>query len=264
MAKPSFSRILIVNDDGFDAHGIKLLERAVANLSDDVWVVAPKTEQSAKGHALTLKGIPISIEEISDKHFSIDGTPTDCVLIALNKILGKDRKPTLLLSGINRGGNLGDDMTYSGTVSAAMEGALSGIPSIALSQAHESEIRWTHSEAYAGKVIEKLVEASWSDEIVMNVNFPDASNKFTGIKTARLGKARVIPVMTSTISSVNGKQSDIVTTELIRKWDNIEKGTDVEAVYNGAISVTPLSLDMTHHKTMQELSMKLEGIEFGL
>jgi len=126
-------RILVTNDDGFETPGLKLLTEIAHGLSDDVWVVAPEEEQSGKGHALSLD-TPLRYRQVAEQSFVVKGTPTDCVMMALHKIILEDQKPTLLLSGINRGSNLAEDMTYSGTISAAMEGTICGIPSIALSQ----------------------------------------------------------------------------------------------------------------------------------
>ena len=128
----SAARILISNDDGINASGLKILEKVARELSDDVWVVAPESEQSGAGHSLTLTR-PLRVRKLEEKRFAVDGTPTDCVMMAVNQIM-KDSLPTLVLSGVNRGGNLAEDVTYSGTVSVAMEGTLCGIPSIAMSQ----------------------------------------------------------------------------------------------------------------------------------
>ena len=125
------ARILVTNDDGIHAHGLKFLVKAAHELSSDIWVVAPETEQSASGHSLTLRN-PLRVRKVAPRRFALDGTPTDCVLLALKHIMKYGRAPDLVLSGINDGGNLGEDVTYSGTVAAAMEATLLGIPAIAL------------------------------------------------------------------------------------------------------------------------------------
>ena len=125
------ARILIANDDGIHSAGIKLLETIARTLSDDVWVCAPETEQSGASHSLTIHR-PLRAKKYDDRHYSVDGTPTDCVMLAMNHVL-KDRRPDLVLSGINHGANIGDDVTYSGTIAAAMEATLLGLRAIAIS-----------------------------------------------------------------------------------------------------------------------------------
>ena len=167
------ARILVSNDDGINAPGLKVLEKMAKSLSDDVWVVAPESEQSASGHSLTLT-LPLRVRKISARKFAVNGTPTDSVLLAVQHIiLGK--RPDLVLSGVNAGGNLGEDITYSGTVAAAMEGALLGIPSIALSQVrvYGENVRWAASEHHGPKIIRKLIREEWPANVLINVNFPD-------------------------------------------------------------------------------------------
>ncbi len=129
------ARILISNDDGIEAPGLKLLTKVARTLSRDVWVVAPEQEQSGASHSLTLYR-PLRVRKLGPRRFAVDGTPTDCVLLAVNVLL-RDKRPSLVLSGVNAGGNLGEDVTYSGTVAAAMEATLLGVPAIALSQHHD-------------------------------------------------------------------------------------------------------------------------------
>ena len=151
------ARILISNDDGIDAPGIKLLERLAREFSDDVWVIAPSIEQSGAGHSLTLRR-PLRIHKRDERHFAVDGTPTDCVLLGLQQVM-RDSPPDIVLSGINRGGNLGEDVTYSGTVAAAMEATLLNVPAIAFSQYFSGEmIDWTIAEKYLKDVAATLVK----------------------------------------------------------------------------------------------------------
>jgi 5'-nucleotidase len=142
-AKLGDHRVLIVNDDGIEAHGIKMLEEIAREFTDDVWVVAPDEEKSGFSHSISMT-IPIRVRKVDDRHFAVKGTPTDCALLAIYEFMG-GRPPTVLLSGINRGANLAEDITYSGTAAAAMEGALLGIRSIALSQVFEigGEVHWS-------------------------------------------------------------------------------------------------------------------------
>src|SRR5262245_1992312 len=167
------ARILVTNDDGIRSTGLKVLERVARSLSRDVWVVAPELEQSAVSHSLTIRQ-PLRIRRIKRTVFAVDGTPTDCVLLAINHIL-KDRKPTLCLAGINRGGNLGEDVTYSGTIAAAMEATLLGVPAMAFSQVfdHAPRVPWSTAEAHAGDVIRRMTRIGSPRNTLINVNFPN-------------------------------------------------------------------------------------------
>ena len=177
MAEPikdlSRARILVANDDGITAPGIKLLERVARSLSKDVWVVAPETEQSAVAHSLTLRR-PLRIRQVSTQRYCVDGTPTDSVLLAIREIM-KDSMPDLLLSGVNLGANLADDVTYSGTVAAAMEGTILGVPSIALSQLvrGRSQDPLGHRRDLGPEVIRAVSSVGWPTDVLINVNFPD-------------------------------------------------------------------------------------------
>src|SRR3954466_4589533 len=161
-AHSRFVRILLTNDDGVNARGLRLLESVARKLSDDIWIVAPTAEQSGAAHSLTLTE-PVRLREHDERRFSVTGTPTDAVMLALAHIM-KDSPPDLILSGINRGANLAEDVTYSGTVSAAMEGALAGVPSIALSQSYAKEwmgdmVPFAAAEAWAERVLAPLIAA---------------------------------------------------------------------------------------------------------
>jgi len=168
-------RILLTNDDGIEAEGLECLEKIARTLSDDVWVVAPQTEQSAKGRGITLTE-PLRVNKLGDKRFAVTGTPTDCVILAVNDLMPE--KPDLVLSGVNRGHNVGEDVSYSGTVAGALQGMAFGIRSIALSQSlerfHDDVVaHWETAEAFAPGIIAKLLEQKWEDGVVMNVNFPN-------------------------------------------------------------------------------------------
>jgi 5'-nucleotidase len=176
--KPSDHRVLIVNDDGVEAHGIKLLEEIAREFTDDVWVVAPDEEKSGFSHSISMT-VPIRVRKIDDHHFAVKGTPTDCALLAIYEFMGA-RAPTVLLSGINRGANLAEDITYSGTAAAAMEGALLGIRSIALSQvfALGGKVHWATARRFAPPVLKRLLSCDWEPGTFVNVNFPDAPHEF--------------------------------------------------------------------------------------
>ena len=184
-------RILLTNDDGVNARGLRLLESIARKLSDDVWIVAPSDEQSGAGHSLTLS-TPVRLRRHDDRRFSVTGTPTDAVMLALAHIM-KDGPPDVILSGINRGANLAEDVTYSGTVSAAMEGALAGVPSIALSQAYSREgmgdtVPVAAAEAWAERVLRPLIETQMAPKTLVNINFPAVPpENVKGVRVCRQG-----------------------------------------------------------------------------
>src|SRR5262245_8312026 len=167
-------RILVSNDDGIHAPGLVVAEKIARTLSDDIWVVAPETEQSCASHSLTLT-LPLRLRQAGPKRYALSGTPTDCVMMAGIHIM-KDHLPDLVLSGVNRGFNVADDVTYSGTVAAAMEGAVLGIPSVAMSQAmggrDETEEVWGCAEKHGPPLLKRLVEIGWPKEVLLNINFP--------------------------------------------------------------------------------------------
>src|SRR6187431_2857174 len=168
-------RILITNDDGVEAPGLDALEKIATDLTDDVWVIAPETDNSGASHSLTLSE-PLRMRELDKRHYAVKGTPTDCVIMGVRFLL-RQQPPDLVLSGVNRGQNMADDITYSGTVAGAMEGTLLGIPSIALSQAYGFETRdnpiFETAEAHAPEIIRKLIEAGFGSGILFNINFPN-------------------------------------------------------------------------------------------
>ena len=242
------SRILISNDDGINSVGIKKLELIAKGLSKDVWVVAPKTEQSATSHSLTLRS-PLRIEKKKKNRFSVNGTPTDCVILAINRIM-KDSPPDLVLSGINCGSNLGEDMTYSGTVGAAMEATLSSIPAIALSQGvaergTNNKIDWSVSEAYSAKIIKKVISFTWPKDVLINVNFPPVTRtQVKGVAVTREGRRKVGDVIVEN-TDPRGKSYFWIGAQ--KHSGTHSSGTDLAAIQNNFISVTPLSINLTHH-----------------
>ena len=252
VSDPSGLRILISNDDGINAPGIKVLERIARTLSKDVWVVAPETEQSAAGHSLTIRR-PLRIRKLSRRRFAVDGTPTDAVLLGVNHVL-KAKKPDLVLSGVNRGANLGEDVTYSGTVAAAMEGTILGIPAIALSQYvdHPHPVKWGTVEHWAPIVIRKLLAVGWSRNVLINVNFPDVvASHVTGVEIARQGKRKI----GDDIMERNDPRGEpYVWIGAQRAEERSTPGTDIEAVCRGAVAVTPLCFDLTHREGMRALA----------
>ncbi len=249
----ALSRILISNDDGIHAPGLKVLERVAKKLAKEVWTVTPETEQSAASHSLTLRR-PLRLRKVSARRFAVDGTPTDSVLLGVNEVM-KERQPDLVLSGINRGGNVGEDVTYSGTIAAAMEATLLGFRAIAFSQLYEekpgSAVHWSTAEHWSEEVLRRLAPISWPRNVLINVNFPDLPpDKVTGIEVVRQGK-RKIGGQLAYGTDPRGERYFWIGPQ--RSEDRLRAGTDMEAVSRGAISVTPLVLDLTHTATFNAL-----------
>lgn len=248
----SKTRILITNDDGIHANGLKVLERIARSLSDDVWIVAPEMEQSAASHSLTINR-PLRIRKLDDRRFTVDGTPTDCVLLAVNHIM-KDAPPTLVLSGVNQGSNIGEDVTYSGTIAAAMEATLLNVPSIAFSQHYEhgGVIDWAVAENWGAAVIRKAVTVPWPRNVLLNVNFParKAAEEVTGIEVVRHGKRKIGDEL---IERVDPRGKPYFWIGTLRGEADVAPDTDIHVVFSGGISVTPIFLDLTHTPTLQTL-----------
>ena len=245
------SRILICNDDGIDAEGIRTLEQAALRLSDDVWVVTPATEQSGRGHSFTAKGNLIS-DKIDNRHFTVDGTPTDCILFACNALL-KGHKPDLVFSGINHGSNLGFDVIYSGTTGVAIEGTLQGIKSYAFSLygAKNGSAYWPELPDQVVSVVEKTRGLEWPALSFLNVNFPERPiDKIAGIRVTKLSSRKIgdeLHILEQT------DQSTVFHIGYTRNG-KIEPDSDTYAVQNGFVSVTPVSVDMTDKAFLPEIS----------
>ena len=240
--KKNIKSILITNDDGFNAAGLKVLKEVAKLFINDVFVIAPKFNQSAKSRSITLNQ-EINFEKKSDYEWIVDGTPTDCVIFAINHLM-KDFKPDLILSGINAGCNIGDEVSYSGTVAAAWEGALRGINSIALSQFGGNENLYTYDLAKntAYQIIDNLLNQSSDFPMFFNVNFPSSLSKtfdknFSYTKLATQKKADEI------ILNQNNKSFKIG--QMLTETNNVSN-TDLETIKNNKISITPLSLDITN------------------
>lgn len=235
--------ILVTNDDGVDSDGIKALAD-VARKFGEVWVVAPSTEQSGVGHGITLHR-PLRVEQCSERIYCVNGTPADCVWLAVRSIL--PRKPSLVLSGINRGANLGEDVTYSGTVAAAMEGALRGIPSIAFSLVGRDVFDFSATKDWVRKVIKGLEASKDDSERLLSVNIPPFGNGWIrGIQVTRMarGLCRVDGHVLTTTDTDGNKVYSFAKKDILC---DLEPGTDVYAVLDGYVSVTPLVLDWTNY-----------------
>ncbi|WAT19181.1 5'/3'-nucleotidase SurE [Aurantiacibacter sp. MUD11] len=245
-------RILLSNDDGIHAPGMAVLEELAAQLSDDVWVCAPAEEASGAGHSLTLHQ-PVRLREHGEKRFSVTGTPTDSVNLALRKLFA-DKLPDLVISGVNAGENLGDDITYSGTVSAAMEGALAGIPAIALSQAFRENGRsFSATEGWGKRVLEPLVDMAMAKRTLVNVNFPALpADKVRGIRVVRQGFHDY--ERGSLVEGTDPRGRPYYWFGLQDAEHTLDHGTDLEAVEDGYIAVTPLQLDLTNHSAIGALA----------
>lgn len=247
----SRARILVTNDDGIGARGLRILARIARSLSKDVWIVAPETEQSAASHSLTVR-TPLRLRKLGPRRFAVDGTPTDCVLVAVGQVMA-DREPDLVLSGINHGGNLAEDISHSGTVAAARQAAAMGIRGIALSQVIQPghPIKWATAEHFAPTVIRRLAAASWPRGVLMNVNFPDrVQGTVTGIEVAGQGRRFNREQITEAFDPfgqpyywIGGPRRDKM---------GAGKG-DIDVSQQGAVTITPLKLDLTDRGTMRKL-----------
>jgi len=239
--------ILLSNDDGVLSEGLAALHDAVAVL-DEVWVVAPDRDQSAVSHSLTLYR-PLRIEPVGERRFAVDGTPTDCVNLAINGLLRQ--RPRLVISGINRGANLGDDITYSGTVSAAMEATLLGVPGIAVSLVGRDRFDFATAATFTRQLASALLRDDLPGDTLLNVNVPDLpAHEIKGFALTRQGKRRYGDAIVEKVDPrgkkyywIGGDQLDFVDAE----------GTDFSAVHRGLISITPLHLDLTNYAALSRL-----------
>ena len=251
-------RILVTNDDGIHAPGLEVLETIARNLSDDVWVVAPENEQSGASHSLTLSA-PLRMRKMDERHYAVSGTPTDCVVMAVRKIL--PGMPDFVLSGVNRGQNIADDVTYSGTIAGAMEGCALGIPSIALSQSYDEssrlEIDWSAGEAHGADVVRRLVDAGWPAGTLMNVNFPAcAADAVKGVAVVPQGKYDL--QSTEIEERTDARQRSYYWIGLRRRRATPPANSDLGAVYAGKIAVTPLHLNLTEMSVLETLRGAIE------
>jgi 5'-nucleotidase len=241
-------RILCTNDDGIHAYGLKIVEEIARELSDDVWVVAPELDQSGVSHSLSLND-PLRLREIGPRHFAVRGTPTDCVIMGARHILG-DKRPDLVLSGVNKGRNVAEDVIYSGTIAGAMEGVILGIPSFALSQEFGVDSRrnphWETGRRLGPGIIRKVLAAGIPPDTVMNINFPNcAADDVKGVTVARQGKRNQGFLRIDARHDGRGNPYYWIGFERLANVQPPGEGTDLAALENGHIAVTPLHLDMT-------------------
>ncbi|MCP1468739.1 5'-nucleotidase [Sphingobium sp. OAS761] len=245
-------RILLTNDDGVHAPGLKILEQIARRFSDDIWIVAPHEEQSGAGHSLTLTR-PLRVRRHGEKHYSVTGTPTDAVMMAVGHLM-KACKPDLVLSGVNRGANLAEDVTYSGTVAAAMEGAISGIRSIALSQVYAREgmgdsVPFAAAIAWGERALRPLIDMPPSPRMLFNVNFPAVDpDAVKGIRVVRQGFHDVD--RTQIIEGMDPRGYPYFWFGL-GSSDAVPEGSDLAAIAEGYVTVTPLHYDLTQDSALK-------------
>ena len=251
-------RILITNDDGIHAHGIKVLEQIALQISDDVTVVAPEMDQSGVAHSLSLND-PLRLREISPRHFAVKGTPTDCVIMGVHRIMA-DHKPDLVLSGVNVGHNMAEDVIYSGTVAGAMEGAILGITSIALSQGYapggKNAIDWSAAETHGPNVIRDILALGVPRDVLVNVNFPARpASEIAGVSVTVQGRRDAN--LAGLEERFDGRGNPYYWIRYARTRSTPPHGTDLEAIANGRISITPLRLDLTDEPTLTRFALAL-------
>jgi 5'-nucleotidase len=242
-------RLLLTNDDGIHAEGLEALERIARQLSDDIWIVAPEYEQSGASRALTLSE-PVRVRSLDERRFAVTGTPTDCVMLGMSELI-KGAKPDLVLSGVNRGANIAEDVTMSGM----------GVPAIALSQTggpKPADPFFEVAEAYAPGIVKRLLEIGWPKDVVMNLNFPNRpAAEVTEVEVTRQGFRDVQVRHAERRSDLRGR--DYYWMGFRQERSQPEEGTDLRAIYQGKISVTPLHIDLTHAETV----FKMRGVLGG-
>lgn len=244
-------RILCTNDDGIHAPGLKVLERIARALSDDVWIVAPETDQSGVAHSLSLND-PLRLREVGDRQYAVKGTPTDCVIMGIRHLM-REQRPDLVLSGVNRGQNVAEDVSYSGTVAGAIEGTILGVPSIALSQAYGAgrrhDLKWHCAEHHGPKVIRKILDVGIDRGILININFPSCEpEEVEGAAICNQGQRT--QELLRLDEREDGRGNPYYWIAFERKPFTPGNGTDLWAIANRRIAVTPLRLDMTDEPSL--------------
>ncbi len=253
-------RILVTNDDGIHSPGLDALEKIAREISDDVWVVAPEYDQSGVSHSLSLND-PLRLRQAGERRFAVKGTPTDCVILGARHVM-KDSQPELLLSGVNRGHNLGEDVTYSGTVAGAIEGALLGIPAIALSQGyppgHREAVDYSAAETHGPAVIRQVLAAGMPPGGLVNVNFPAlAASAIKGVRATRQGQR---PQWQAHVEERrDGRGNPYFWIVYGHEIGDPQADTDLKSVADGYISVTPLKIDMTDYDLKARFDRAIEG-----
>ena len=252
-------RILITNDDGIHSEGLDACAEIARALSDDVWIVAPEFDQSGVSHSLSLND-PLRLRQVDERRFAVKGTPTDCVIMGARHILN-GKGPDLVLSGVNRGRNAGEDVIYSGTVAGAVEGTILGIPSLALSQAYKSRSgyppHWSTAIKFGPDIIRRVLDAGIPRDVLINVNFPDCTpGEVKGIAVSSQGRNRQERLHIDARQDGRGNAYYWIAYVRMRGMPPAN-GTDVSALADNRIAVTPLRLDMTDEPFMTQLAQLL-------
>jgi 5'-nucleotidase len=241
-------RILCTNDDGIHAPGLKTVEQIARELSDDVWIVAPELDQSGVSHSLSLND-PLRLREVGPRHFAVRGTPTDCIIMGARHILG-DKRPDVVLSGVNKGRNVAEDVVYSGTIAGALEGTILGLPSFALSQEFSLETRdrplWDTALKFGPEILRKVIGTGVPKNTVINVNFPAcAPDQVAGVRVTRQGKRNLGFLKVDERRDGRGNPYFWIGFERAASQETPAEGTDLAALAANYVSVTPLKLDRT-------------------
>ncbi|MBN3727926.1 5'/3'-nucleotidase SurE [Burkholderia sp. Ac-20379] len=257
-APPLFHRLLLTNDDGIDAPGLAVLERVARTLAREVWTVAPASDQSGTSHSLSLHE-PLRVVPAGERRFAVRGTPGDCVAVALGSLM-QDARPELVLSGVNRGANLGTETVFSGTVGAAMTSMLIGVPAIALSQAFSDRnaVPWDTAGEHAAGVIRQLVAAGWEADACLNVNFPPvAASEVGALKVTTQGRGLLGGV--EIVSRTDPREHGYHWLKLARGPRDDAPDSETLSLRAGHITVTPLKFERTHDAARERLAAKLAG-----
>ena len=254
-------RVLITNDDGIHAAGLAVLEEIASQLSDEVWVCAPEFEQSGASRALTLSD-PLRVRHISERRFAVEGTPTDCVMLAIQNLMD-GRRPDLVLSGVNRGLNAAEDVTMSGTVAGAIEAMALGVPAMALSQRMtygpaDVEAPFEVAATFGAGLVARLVELGWPKDVILNINFPiGPAREVNAVEVTRQGFRDVLTRFAEQRTDLRGRDYYWLG---FRAADQAPaEGTDLRAADEGRISVTPLHIDLTHMPTVRARAGSVGG-----
>ena len=254
-------RILCTNDDGIHAPGLKVVEEIARALSDDVWIVAPELDQSGVSHSLSLND-PLRLREVGPRHFAVRGTPTDCVIMGARHIL-RDHRPDVVLSGVNRGRNVAEDVVYSGTIAGALEGTILGLPSFALSQQFSPETRdkplWETALKFGPEIVQKVMKQGVPRDTVINVNFPSCKpEEVRGVRVTRQGKRNLGFLKVDERRDGRGNPYFWIGFEPAAMMETPAEGTDLAALAAHYVSVTPLRLDRTDEAFSEALTHTLK------
>jgi 5'-nucleotidase len=249
-------RILITNDDGIHSDGLDACAEIARALSDDVWIVAPEFDQSGVSHSLSLND-PLRLRQVEERRFAVKGTPTDCIIMGARHILN-GKGPDLVLAGVNRGRNAGEDVIYSGTVAGAVEGTILGIPSLALSQAYKSRSgnppHWSTAIKFGPDIIRRVLAAGIPRDVLINMNFPDCTpGEVKGIAVTAQGRNRQERLQIDARQDGRGNAYYWITYVRVRAMPPAD-GSDISALADNRIAVTPLRLDMTDEPFMTQLA----------